>query len=73
MDGGDDVRRVNDVGLGSVARGGAILVLGLLCVGALSGCLMAGYSSTGGGFIWPGGLGFLVLLGLLFFFLRGRR
>ena len=39
----------------------------------LSGCLMVGYSSRGGAFIWPGGLGFLILLAILFFFLRGRR
>lgn len=45
----------------------ACMVLGL------SGCLMVGYSSRGGAFIWPGGLGFLILLAILFFFLRGRR
>lgn len=39
----------------------------------LSGCLVAGVSSRGGGFIWPGGLGLLLMLALLFFFLRGRR
>jgi hypothetical protein len=38
----------------------------------LSGCLVVGYSSSGGAFIWPGGLGFLVLLAILYFFLRGR-
>jgi hypothetical protein len=32
----------------------------------------AGYSSSGGWFIWPGGLGLILLLLLLFFFLRGR-
>ena len=48
-------------------------VTGLVGATALSGCLVAGYSSTGGGFIWPGGLGVIVLLALLFFFLRGRR
>jgi hypothetical protein len=50
-----------------------VLLAGLGSAGALSGCLVAGYSSRGGGFIWPGGLGGLVLLALLFFFLRGRR
>jgi hypothetical protein len=40
---------------------------------SLSGFLVAGYSSRGGAFIWPGGFGFLVLLAILFFFLRGRR
>jgi hypothetical protein len=38
----------------------------------LSGCLVMGYSSRGGAFIWPGGLGFLILLAILYFFLRGR-
>jgi len=32
-----------------------------------------GYSSCGGFFIWPGGLGLLLLLALLYFVLRGRR
>ncbi len=34
---------------------------------------MAGYSSRGGGFIWPGGLGLLVLVLIVIFFMRGRR
>ncbi len=46
---------------------------GLVACSALSGCLVAGYSSTGGGFVWPGGLGFVfVLLALLWFLLRRR-
>ena len=40
----------------------------------LTGCLMVGgYSSRGGWFVWPGSFGFLIILLLLFFFLRGRR
>ena len=40
----------------------------------LTGCLMVGgYSSRGGWFIWPGSFGFLIILLLLFLFLRGRR
>ena len=43
----------------------------VLC--GLTGCLVAGYSSTGGGgFIWPGGLGLVVVL-FLIWFLFGRR
>lgn len=52
------------------------VMLMVLCAAAatgLSGCLVAGYSTQGGGFIWPGGLGFVVVLLLLFFLLRGRR
>lgn len=60
-------------GAGTVFVRCLMLVLGLGAAGTLSGCLVAGYSSTGGGFIWPGGLGLVVLLALLFFFLRGRR
>lgn len=48
-------------------------VVGLLCAGALSGCLVAGYSSRGGAFVWPGGLGLVVMLLLVYFLLRGRR
>lgn len=43
------------------------LVLGL------SGCLIVGYSSRGGAFIWPGGIGFIIMLLILFFLLRARR
>ena len=59
--------------MGDLVRGCAVLLVGMVAAGMLSGCLVAGYSSAGGGFIWPGGLGLIVLLALLFFFLRGRR
>ena len=59
--------------IGRMAGVGAILLTGLLGASALSGCLVAGYSSRGGAFLWPGGLGFLVILVLLFLVLRGRR
>ena len=37
-------------------------------------CVVAGYRSDGGGwFIWPGGLGLLVMVVLAFLFLRRRR
>lgn len=39
----------------------------------LSGCLVAGVSSGGGFFIWPGSLGLLIVIALLFFFLRRGR
>ncbi len=38
-----------------------------------TGCMAVGYSSGGGWFVWPGGLGLLVIVLLLIFFLRGRR
>ena len=49
------------------------ILLGLLACSTLSGCLVAGYTSSGGGFVWPGGLGLVfVLLVLLWFLLRKR-
>ena len=51
-----------------------LATLALVCMLPLTGCLMVGgYSSRGGWFIWPGSFGFLIVLLLLFFFLRGRR
>ena len=47
------------------------VVLQLACLN-LSGCLVAGYSSGGGFWIWPGSLVITLLL-VLFLFLRGRR
>jgi len=39
-----------------------------------SACIaIGGYSSGGGWFIWPGGLGLIILLLLLFFLFRGGR
>ena len=36
----------------------------------LSGCLVAGYSSGGGWFVWPGSLGLLVVVVLIVFLIR---
>ncbi len=38
----------------------------------LTGCLVAGYSSRGGGFIFPGGIGLIVMILLVLFLLRRR-
>jgi hypothetical protein len=38
----------------------------------LSGCLVAGYSSGGGWFVWPGSLGLLVLALLIVFLIKRR-
>ena len=57
----------------SLFRTALILVGGFVMPLTLSGCLVAGYSSRGGGFIWPGGFGLVILVLLLIFFLRGRR
>lgn len=49
------------------------LPITLLACSALTGCIVAGASSTGGWFIWPGGLGLVVIVLLAIFLLRGRR
>ncbi len=53
-----------------------VALVGLLGCSALSGCMVAGFSSGGSGgagFIWPGGLGLVfVLLAVLWFLLRRR-
>ena len=57
----------------NVMRAVCAAALGLLPCSMLSGCLIAGYSSSGAGFIWPGGLGLLVMLAfLLWLVLRHR-
>ncbi len=49
--------------------GVAVGALFLCCT--LTGCLVAGYSSGGGFWVWPGSV-VLTLLVLLFLFMRGR-
>ncbi len=56
---------------GRVAEGVAT-VAALVVAGLLTGCVAVGYSSGGGWFVWPGGLGLLVLVLLLLFLLRRR-
>ena len=50
-----------------------LLLATLLASTALIGCIVAGASSSSGWFIWPGGLGLVVIVLLAIFFLRGRR
>ena len=49
------------------------MVLGLCVAGMLTGCVAVGYSTGGGWFVWPGGLGLVLLLLLVFLVLRRRR
>ncbi len=37
-----------------------------------SACIVAGYSTTGGWFLWPGGLGLIAVVLLLLLMRRGR-
>jgi hypothetical protein len=48
-----------------------ILIAALAACSALSGCMVVGYSSGGGFFVWPG-VGLLVVLLVLWLLLRGR-
>ena len=48
------------------------VLVALAGCGMLSGCVMVGYSSAGGWFLWPGGLGLVVVVLLALFFLRRR-
>jgi hypothetical protein len=49
-----------------------VVVLGLFAAAALSGCLVAGVSSNGGAFIWPGGIGLLLVVLVIVFLIRRR-
>ncbi len=37
-----------------------------------SACIGVGYSSGGGWFVWPGGLGLLLVIALIYFVVRRR-
>ncbi len=58
--------------LSKLAQRLGIASAALLLCASLSGCVAVGYTSGGGWFVWPGA-GVLLVLALLFFFLRGRR
>lgn len=49
-----------------------MLIAEVVLLGSLCGCLVGGYSSGGGFFIWPGSIIITVLLLLSFFMRRGR-
>ena len=50
----------------------AAALIGMMFFLPLVGCVVAGVSSSGGAFIWPGGMGLLVILLVLFLLLRRR-
>lgn len=54
------------------ARSTLLLLSGGAAASTLSGCVMIGYSSRSGFFVWPGGLGLLLLLLVLWLLLRPR-
>ena len=47
-----------------------ISLLALLLGSTQTACIAVGYSSRGGWFLWPGGLGLLVVVLLVVFLLR---
>jgi hypothetical protein len=49
-----------------------VSIAGLVVLGPLCGCLMGGYSSGGGFFIWPGSIVVTLLMVLFIFLRRGR-
>ena len=49
-----------------------LLAVAFIATLGLSGCLVAGYSSRGGGFIWPGSISLLVVALLVLFLMRRR-
>jgi hypothetical protein len=50
----------------------SVLFTAYVAASGLSGCLVAGYSSGGGWFIWPGSLGLIVIVLLVVFVVRRR-
>ncbi len=57
---------------GKGARAALASMAGLLAFGSLSGCVVVGASSRGGFFVWPGGVGLVVLILLVLLVLRRR-
>ena len=50
-----------------------LTLLALFVVLPQSSCVAVGYSSSGGWFVWPGGLALIVLLIVVIFLVRRRR
>jgi hypothetical protein len=52
------------------AKQSLILIASVLLCGTLSGCLVAGYSSQGGWWVWPGSLVATLVLALVWLLSR---
>ena len=48
-------------------------VFSLVAALSCTGCIVVGYRSPGNWFVWPGGLGLLIVVLLVLSLLRGRR
>ena len=66
------VQRKQSRSLTSAVRDAFVLTLISGGVLSLTGCIVAGVSSGGGFFIWPGSIGVLVLILIIFFVMRRR-
>lgn len=55
-----------------MAKWGIVGSAALGLSGMLSGCVVVGASSSGRWFIWPGGLGFVLMIALFVFLLRRK-
>ena len=64
------VRRKSD--RSNAARMLCAALLSFAVCSMLSGCLVAGYGTNTGGFVFPGGIGLLFLLGFILWFLLRR-
>jgi hypothetical protein len=51
-------------------RGALIFAATLISFVTFTGCLVVGYSSRGGWFIWPGSITFLIIIALIIWLLR---
>lgn len=49
-----------------------VMAAGMTSAGLLTGCFAVGYTSGGGWFVWPGGLGLVLLIALVLLVLRRR-
>ena len=50
----------------------AIFLTAFCACTCLSGCLVVGASSSGGFFIWPGGIGLVIMILLVVWYFRRR-
>ncbi len=49
----------------------AAYMASMVCI-ACTGCMVVGYRSGGGWFVWPGGFGLILLVLAILFFMRRR-
>ena len=55
----------------TMKRSAVLMTMLAACI-PLTGCVMVGYSSRGGFFVWPGSFAFLLIGLLLWLLFRGR-